>query len=100
MAEDFGEKLKQILSDPEAMSTVSALLGEKLPDENVAGKSSDTSFEDTIKNALSSFGGASDRRINLLYALKPYMRQSRADNIDRAIKMLKLTKLSSVFKNL
>ena len=100
MAEDLNEKLKQILSNPEAMAMVSSILGQKNNSESEALPPSGDDFEATIRNAVSSLNSNGDRRINLLSALKPYVRQSRADNIDKAIKMLKLTRLSSVFKDL
>ena len=100
MAEDLGEKLRQILSNPSALEAVSSMLREKKSEISDTGEVSDDSFENTIRGAVSSLSSGSDKRINLLSALKPYMRQTRADNIDKAIKMLKLTKLSSVFKDL
>lgn len=40
----------------------------------------------------------SDPRSNLLMSLRPYMRSSRQSSIDNAVKLLNLTKLSSLFK--
>ena len=39
-----------------------------------------------------------DTRSNLLMSLKPYMRGSRQNSIDTAVKMLNLSKLSGIFK--
>ncbi len=100
MSEDIFEKLKQVMSNPGAMDTVSSLLNQNSGQDNTPNGKNDDNFESTIKNAVSSLNYSGDNRINLLSALKPYMRQSRADNIDKAIKMLKLTKLSSIFKDL
>ena len=100
MADDLVEKLKQVMSNPGAMDMVSSLLNSNPNQEKRSEAQIDDNFETTVKNAVSSLNYTGDNRINLLSALKPYMRQSRADNIDKAIKMLKLTKLSSVFKDL
>ena len=100
MSDDLVEKLKQIMSNPGAMDMVSSLLNSNSQSESKSETGLDDNFETTVKNAVSSLNYAGDNRINLLSALKPYMRQSRADNIDKAIKMLKLTKLSSIFKDL
>ena len=100
MSEDIFEKLKQVMSNPGAMDMVSSLLNQNSHQDNSTNEKNDDNFESTIKNAVSSLNYSGDNRINLLSALKPYMRQSRADNIDKAIKMLKLTKLSSIFKDL
>lgn len=56
-----------------------------------------------IKKVYDKIATANDPRINLLLALKPYLSQKRADRLDSAIKMVHLTKLSSVvneFENL
>ena len=100
MADDINEKLRQLLSNPDALSMVSSVLSKLNSDDSKHADIEENNLENTIKNAVSSFSSDGDRRINLLSALKPYMRQTRADNIDKAIKMLKLTKLSSVFKDL
>ena len=39
-----------------------------------------------------------DSRANLLYSLKPFMRTSRHNSIDSAVRILSLTKLTSIFK--
>lgn len=95
----------------DAMETLKGLLGDDA--------------EDKIKNAMSSFsngnsGAAEDNsleyimqmkdimsklannrddpRSNLLLSLKPYMRTGRRQSIDNAVKLLNLTKLSSIFR--
>lgn len=51
-------------------------------------------------------GGADDERSALLYALKPFLKSERHTDVDRAVKLLKLSKLAKVaqelelFKNL
>ncbi len=100
MADELGDKLKSLLSDPETMSMFSSLLGSGASDADVPAKNGDDEFILNVKNAISKINTGSDKRINLLNALRPYMRDTRASNIDRAVKMLKLTQLSSLFKDL
>lgn len=105
MADELGDKLKSLLSNPETLNMFSSLLGNMGSNQNEANSSpspsgSDDEFVSNIKNAMASINTGSDKRINLLNALKPYMRQSRASNIDRAVKMIKLSQLTSLFKDL
>ncbi len=100
MSDELGDKIKALLSNPETMNMVSSLLGNSSTQNEQSLQSNDDEFISNVKNAISKVNSGSDKRINLLNALKPYMRDSRASNIDRAIKMLKLTQLTSLFKDL
>ena len=98
MADDITDKIKAVLNNPDAMNMFSSLL-------NKEGSSEDSNSESTVgisdvKNIMDKIDGGNDKRISLLSALKPYMRNSRASNIDKAIKMLKITRISSMFKDL
>ncbi|MBO5369470.1 MAG: hypothetical protein J6B23_02195 [Clostridia bacterium] len=100
MADDIGEKLQALLSNPEAMNMFSSLLGSGNNKGNETDNSGNDEFINNIQTAMSKLSNTSDRRINLLNALRPYMRSSRAEGIDKAVKMLKLTQLTSIFKDL
>lgn len=102
MADELSEKLKSILSNPEAMNMFNSLLGSSSSNNNKSytDDSEDDAFAANIKNAVSMVNRGNDRRINLLNALRPYMRESRASNIDKAVKMLKISQLTSIFKDL
>ncbi len=66
-------------------------------EQSNAGINSDLLFQaQNFINQLSSAGG--DTRSNLLISLKPYMRQSRRNSIDQAVKLLNLAQLSQLFK--
>ncbi len=95
MNDDLGEKLKSLLSNPEALNMFSSLLGSDEPEPK-----KDDEFIINVKNAISKMNSGSDKRVNLLNALRPYMRESRVSNIDKAIKMLKLSQITSIFKDL
>ena len=97
MADDFQEKINSVLSDPDMMKNISSLaksLGVSEADGLAKGDNDD--FSVNIQNILSGVDMNSDSRINLLNALRPYMKQSRSKYVDTAIRILKLTKISSV----
>ena len=101
MADEIGDKIKSLLSDPETMNMLSTLIGsgDSLSNTDESAEQEDE-FVSNIKNVLSRVNSGSDKRINLLNALKPYMRQSRSSNIDKAIKMLKISQMTSLFRDL
>lgn len=94
----------------DAMETLKGILGDDA--------------EDKIKNVMSSISGSSaggqdnsleyimqmkdiisklannrdDPRSNLLMSLRPYMRNERRQSIDRAVRLLNLTKLSGLLR--
>ena len=100
MADEFQDKLNSMLSNPDLMRTISALAS------GFGGSATENSQPDRqdfygdigaeLSSVVSSINDNNDSRINLLYALKPYMRSARADQMDMAIKILKLTKLTSL----
>lgn len=100
MADELGDKIKALLSNPEAMNMFGSLLGNGATNESAPSQNDDEEFILNVKNAISKVNSGSDKRINLLNALRPYMRDTRASNIDKAVKMLKLTQLTSLFKDL
>ncbi len=98
MADDFQDKLNSILSNPELMKMISSMAGQVNSEpQNVNSDISNNSPADfdSIANIASKIGSEDDNRIRLLNALRPYMNQSRSANMDTAIKILKLTKLTS-----
>ena len=98
MADDMSEKIKELLNNPEMMNMLSSLVGSGNDKSEVSSSSSD--LTSSVKSVLSGLDSNSDKRINLLYALKPYMKGNKSANIDKAIKMIKLTKLGSIIKDL
>ena len=98
MADDMADKIKEVLNNPQMLEMLSSFMGTKAN----TGETNSESGEDfaEIKNVMDKIHVSSDKRITLLNALKPYMRNARASNIDKAIKMLKITQLSSILKDL
>lgn len=102
MADDISKKIMDVLSDPEMMKKLSNVMGSLGASSDEPKEQNDTPTELTAnaQNIISSLNYNDDRRITLLTALKPYLRESRASGIDTAIKILKMTKLTEVFKNI
>ena len=99
MADDLSSKLNGILSDPAAMqqimSMASGLMGSKSPENSPppdipSGKSEMPAF---AMPAIPSPKPQKDDRCELLTALKPFLRESRADRVDMMIRVLQITKL-------
>ena len=99
MNEDFNEKLKALLSNPETMNMISSMLSSSDTAPAVT-ETPEPDLANELSTAISKFKSTDDKRINLLNALKPYMRQSRSNNIDKAVKMLKISQMTSLFKDL
>ena len=100
MADELSDKIKALLSNPEAMNMFGSILGNSDTGVSAPSQNDDDEFILNVKNAISMINSGSDKRINLLNALKPYMRKSRADNMDMAIRIIKLTKLTSLLKDI
>ena len=97
MNDEISDKLKSLMSNPEALNMISSLLGSQ---ESEKQDDANDEFLINMKNAIGKINSGSDKRVNLLNALKPYMREERISNIDKAIKLLKLTQVTSIFKDL
>ena len=60
----------------------------------------DVDMMEKVSKIASKMSDKSDPKINLLYALRPYMNSQRSQHIDKAIKMIQLTKITELFKDL
>lgn len=98
MADDMTDKLKSILNNPDAMEMLSSLLGNGNTADEAPAENTESLIN--VKNMMDKINSGDDKRITLLNALKPYMRDSRASSIDKAVKMLKITRFGSIFKDL
>lgn len=68
-------------------------------DSNDSSEKSNIDIETIMKiKTLLDTMNQKDDRSNLLYALKPYMRESRKEKIDQYAKLLKLTKAFEAFQ--
>ena len=52
-----------------------------------------------IKNIMETLNKKDDPRSNLLYSLKPYLRESRQKKLDQYVNLFKITQVTNLFKN-
>ena len=88
-------KINDILSDPKSMESLQEMIGSVPEPKNTI----DAFSPENIQRISRLMTDNSDPKINLLYALKPYMSPQRERQIDNAIKMLRMTKLTGFFKD-
>lgn len=79
-----------------AENAISALLGSGRPQDSGDITPELFSQAQGLMKQLSTLGG--DDRSRLLMSLKPFMRESRRQSIDSAVKLLRLAQLSHMFK--
>lgn len=96
------DKIKTLLDNPEASKLLSGMLENtgNTENETVSEPPKNTETVNRIQSALGEISGGSDPRINLLSALKPYMNSTRSEYVDRAIKIMRVAKMTSIFKDL
>ncbi len=102
---DFSEKLKAVLSDPEALSKISAIAGSLNPPMQ---KSDDSVAEKELpepQNALQTQGfggfdliGSGDPRLALLSSVKPLLREEKRDRVDALIKAMTVASMMKNFR--
>ena len=52
-----------------------------------------------IKSIMETLNKKDDPRSNLLYSLKPYLRETRQKKLDQYVNLLKITQVTNLFKN-
>ncbi len=89
MNEDMGaiaEKLKELLGNT--------------PTESAGSDGFDMASVMKIKSAYDKINSRPDPRVALLNSLRPFMNENRSGTIDSVVKILNLTKISQVVKEL
>lgn len=101
MDDNMSAKLMELLNNPAAMKELTEVISKFNggSDSIPAPQPSNDDLALKAGQLMNSLGNGSDRRINLLNAIRPYLRESRASNVDKAIQMLKITKLTDILKN-
>ena len=97
---DLFSKVSELLSDPESaqkIKSIAASLSGESSEESSADLSVPLPEDGPTEDLFPSFGlpSAHSREINLLNALRPYLRASRADKVDRALKAIRVIDLLS-----
>ena len=69
--------------------------------DSSAFNSSNIDFETImkIKSIMETLNKKDDQRSNLLYSLKPYLRESRQKKLDQYVNLFKITQVTNLFKN-
>ena len=69
--------------------------------DSSAFNSSNIDFETImkIKSIMDTLNKKDDPRSNLLYSLKPYLRESRRKKLDQYVNLFKFTQVTNLFKN-
>ena len=52
-----------------------------------------------MKSAMEKMNNKNDPRSNLLYSLKPYLRQSKQEKLDQYVNLLNFSKIADILKN-
>ena len=52
-----------------------------------------------MKSIMEKLNNSDDSRSNLLYSLKPYLRESRKEKLDQYVNLLNVAKFADLFKN-
>ena len=94
---DITETLKNLLGEnaDEKINSVMNMLSEN--SANSGETTDETGLVNQARGLISQLSDISgDERSNLLMSLKPFMRQSRKDSIDKAVKMLNFAQLSQL----
>ena len=89
---------------PEMINTLSSLLNST---SNEKTSNNDTNSESSIdintilkmKTIIESMNQKNDPRANLLYSLKPYLRENKKNKLDQYVNLLKMTKIADIMKN-
>ena len=88
---------------PEMIQNLSSLFNSNSNDNNVnSNNNSEPSIDiNTIlkmKTIIDSMNQKNDPRANLLYSLKPYLRENRKNKLDQYVNLLKMTKIADIMK--
>lgn len=107
MDSDFQEKLKNVLSDPEAMAKIMSIasgLGASQPQgeptRETAAPEPDSALPTAGTVPASAFSSErqSDPRIALLYSLKPLLREEKRERLDALTRALALASMMKNFR--
>lgn len=98
---NLSDAIESILSDPKMKDLMQSLSGAPASSEP---ESKNTAMPDIskimkLKGMYDSAMNASDPRVTLLTALRPYLSESRVKNLDVCIKFLRFYKIAGMLKD-
>lgn len=97
---DINNLMSQI--PPEMLNNLTSMLNSKDSNKNTSNSNINTQSNfnldmNTImkmKSIMEKMNNNNDPRANLLYSLKPYLRDSKKDKVDQYVNMLNITKIA------
>lgn len=115
-------ELNDVISkiSPEMIENFSSMMSNNTNNSNTSGNSSNSDNSNSsngnntnnfdfsnidintimkMKTVMEKMNSKDDPRSNLLYSLKPYLRESKKEKLDQYANLLNIAKLSELFKN-
>lgn len=97
--EDLESKISDILSDPDAMAGILSMakslgLGTPEKPDEPQTADQDNGIPDTVAGLLSAAGHLNGKQTALLQALRPFLKESRQNKIDRAIQAARISRIA------
>lgn len=90
-------------TSPDLSSLLSSFSNNNNKNENSNAENSNFNIDiGTIlkmKSIIETMNKKDDPRANLLYSLKPYLRESRKSKLDQYVNLLNMTKIADIMKN-
>lgn len=108
-AENSSPDLNNILSQvsPEMINNLSSMLNSSQSNQDSNSNSTNSSGNNNnfnidmntimkMKSIMDNMNNKNDPRANLLYSLKPYLRDSKKDKLDQYVNLLNISKIADV----
>lgn len=108
-AENSSPDLNNILSQvsPEMINNLSSMLNSSQSNQDSTSNSTNSSGNNNnfnidmntimkMKSIMDNMNNKNDPRANLLYSLKPYLRDSKKDKLDQYVNLLNISKIADV----
>ena len=99
------ENVKELLNNLNSNSkkTSNNMLSKKSSDNTSSNKGNKLNIDIgtvmKMKSIIDNINQKDDPRTNLLYSLKPYLRESRKNKVDQYVNLLNMTKIADIIKN-
>ncbi len=102
---EFSDVISQI--PPEMMQNFSSMMKNNSKDDNSKGNSEnnfdfnniDMATVMKMKSVMEKMNNKNDPRSNLLYSLKPYLREQKQEKLDQYANLMNVAKIAELLKN-
>lgn len=102
---EFSDVISQI--PPEMMQNFSSMMKNNFKDDNSKGNSEnnfdfnniDMATVMKMKSVMEKMNNKNDPRSNLLYSLKPYLREQKQEKLDQYANLMNVAKIAELLKN-